>query len=156
MGWNTREEPMMKPMSESLLELASRVQQLEDSAAATRDENRAALQERHQELDSAINAVVSDFEATATEAATTAGTWWVDTKKAIERQVTAMRADVKERESELKAEHKRDRAERRAERAEDDAVAAIYLADYCLNAAEWAVVDAALARAEADDLAATR
>jgi gas vesicle protein len=142
------------PMSESLLKLATRVQELEDSAAAARDQNRAALEARHQQLESTIDQEVQEFDAAASEATERAGTWWADTKHSIERQVTAMRADVKERTSELKAEHKRDRAERRAELAEEDAAAAIALAAYCLDAAEWAVVDAALARAEADDLAA--
>jgi hypothetical protein len=41
--------------------------------------------------------------------------------------------------------------EHRAERAEEDADAAIVLAAYAVDAAEWAVIDAALARAEADE-----
>jgi hypothetical protein len=43
--------------------------------------------------------------------------------------------------------------EHRAERAEEDAAEAIVLAAYAMDAAEWAVVDAALARAEADESA---
>ena len=78
----------MKPLSESLLDLAARVKRLEDSAAAVREQNRAA------------------------------------------------------------------RAA--AENAEDDAVAAVTLAGYCLDAAEWAVVRAEQTRGEADELAATR
>ena len=139
----------MKTMSESLLDLATRVQELEDSAAAAREKNHAALEARHQQLDGAIDREVKEFEAAANEAAATAGTWWADTKGAIERQVTAMRTDVQTR----KSEHRQERAERRAEVAEEDAVAAINLAEYCLNAAEWAVVDAVLARAEAEDRA---
>lgn len=142
----------MKTMSESLMELAPRVKQLEDSASAVRDKNRTALQTRHQQLENAIDRGVKEFETTATEGAAKTGTWWADTKNSIESQVSAMRADVQER----KAEHKQDRAERRAELAEQDAAAAIALASHCLNAAEWAVVDAALARAEAEELAAAR
>jgi hypothetical protein len=41
--------------------------------------------------------------------------------------------------------------EHRAERAQDDADAAIVLAAYALDAAEWALIDAALARAEVDE-----
>ena len=43
-------------------------------------------------------------------------------------------------------------AERDAEYAEYDAVVAVSLAAYCLDAAEWAVVRAELARGEADQL----
>ncbi len=46
------------------------------------------------------------------------------------------------------------RAERRAQDAEDDAANAIAFAVYILDQAEYAVVDAALARAAADDLRA--
>jgi hypothetical protein len=51
---------------------------------------------------------------------------------------------------------KEDRAERAAEDAEYDAVVAVNLAAYCLDAAEWAVVQAELARGEADQLAERR
>ena len=137
----------MKPMSDSLADLATRVKELEDSAAAARDDNRAALEARHHALENAIDREVKEFQAAADGAAVRAATWWTDTRDSIERQITAMRTDVQQR----KAEHRQDRAERRAETAEEDATAAIALAAYCLDAAEWAVVDAVLARAEADD-----
>jgi hypothetical protein len=41
---------------------------------------------------------------------------------------------------------------KRVEDAESDAVVAVSLATYCLDAAEWAVVRAELARGEADQL----
>ena len=52
--------------------------------------------------------------------------------------------------------HREKNAERAAEDAEDDAVVAVTLAAYCLDAAEWAVVQAELARGEADKLAGKR
>lgn len=138
----------MKTMSESLADLAARVEELQDSAGAAKQKNRAALEARQQQLQDTIDREVEEFEAAAHDAAETAGTWWSDTKNSIQRQVNAMRADLEER----KGEHKHDRAVRRADRAEEDAAAAIALAVYCLDAAEWAVVDAVLARAEADDV----
>jgi hypothetical protein len=135
----------MKSMSESLYELAARIKKLEDSAAAVREKNRAALQERRQEIESTVDSEVKEFEAATADVRS----WWADTKGSIERQVAAMRADLEKR----KAEHRKERAQRLADMAEDDAAAAVALATYCLNAAEWAVVDAALARAEADELA---
>ena len=59
-----------------------------------------------------------------------------------------MRADF----ANWQAEIKEDRADRAAENAEYDAVVAVNLAAYCLDAAEWAVVQAELARGEADQL----
>ena len=66
----------------------------------------------------------------------------------IEGQVNDMRADF----ANWQAEIKEDRADRAAENAEYDAVVAVNLAAYCLDAAEWAVVQAELARGEADQL----
>lgn len=122
----------MKQMSESLTDLAGRARQLEDSAAAARSRNRVALQARHHQLEDAIDREVEEFDAAAHDAASSASTWWSDTKGPIERQVAAMRAEQQQR----KAEHKQSRAERRAEVAEEDAAKAIALAAYCLNAAE--------------------
>jgi hypothetical protein len=71
-------------------------------------------------------------------------------KTLIDGQVNDMRADF----AKWQAEIKEDRAEQAAEDAEYDAVVAVNLAAYCLDAAEWAVVQAELARGEADQLAA--
>ena len=142
----------MKSMSESLYELAGRIKTLEDSAAAVREKNRAALQTRRGEIEKTFDSEVKEFEAAATEATAAARSWWADTKGSIERQIAAMRADFDKRQ----AERRKERAQRLAEIAEDDAAAAVALATYCLNAAEWAVVDAALARAEADELTAAQ
>ena len=49
-----------------------------------------------------------------------------------------MRADFERRHAELEQKS----VERAAQSAEDDAVAAVTLAGYCLDAAEWAVVRA--------------
>jgi hypothetical protein len=61
-----------------------------------------------------------------------------------------MRADFDKWQREVKEKN----AELAAEDAEEDAVAAVSLAAYCLDAAEWAVVRAELARGEAEQLAA--
>jgi len=60
--------------------------------------------------------------------------------------------------SKLSAKPERDakKAESRADEAEEDAAGLIALAAYAVEASEYAVVDAALARAEADDLEAAR
>ncbi|GGQ86540.1 hypothetical protein [Couchioplanes azureus] len=108
------------------------------------------MQQRRREIEDAFDNEVYAFEAAAAEVTTAARSWWMDTKGSIERQVAAMRADFDKR----KTEHKKEHAQRLADIAEEDAVAAVTLATYCLNAAEWAVVDAALARAEADQSAA--
>jgi hypothetical protein len=62
-------------------------------------------------------------------------------------------AAVKENIDDRKAEHDVDRANKRAENAEGDAAFAIDYAVAAIEEAEYAVLDAALARKEADELA---
>jgi hypothetical protein len=60
---------------------------------------------------------------------------------------------IRDRIDERKAEHDANKAGRRAEAAEADALIAIDFAAAALSEAEYAVLDAALARMEADELA---
>ena len=142
----------MQKLSEALLDLASRVKRVEDSAAAVEAKNRAKLQARREELAAAIDDSHIELAAAATQAKESARGKWSQAKTAIEGQVNDMRADFAKWQSEINE----DRAELAAEDAEYDAVVAVNLAAYCLDAAEWAVVQAELARGEADQLAARR
>jgi vacuolar-type H+-ATPase subunit I/STV1 len=63
-------------------------------------------------------------------------------------------AEIRGKADAEKAKHDASHAERRAERAEADALEAIDFAYLALEEAEYEVLDAALARAEADELAA--
>ena len=139
----------MKTLSESLMDLAGRVKKLEDSAAAVQEKNGAALQARREELETAIEREKGDLEQATSQAKEGARSWWSDTKGSIERQIAEMRTDIEH----WQAERTEKNAERAAENAEEDAVVAVTLATYCLDAAEWAPVRAELARGEADELA---
>ena len=142
----------MQKLSVALLDLASRVKPVEDSAAAVEAKNRAKLQARREELEAAIDESNIELAAAATQAKESARSKWSQAKTLIDGQVNDMRADF----ANWQAEIKEDRAERAAEDAEYDAVVAVNLAAYCLDAAEWAVVQAELVRGEADQLAARR
>jgi hypothetical protein len=136
-------------LSDSLLDLAGRVKRVEDSAVAVQARNRAALEARRTELEAAIDKEVSKVEQAGAEAAEEARGWWSDIKGSVDKQIAEMRADFEK----WQAAAKERNAERAAEAAEEDAVAAVALAAYCLDAAEWAVVRAELARGEAEQLA---
>lgn len=140
----------MRKLSESLLDLAGRVKNIEDSAAAVQEKNREKLQARRDELDAAIEQEKIELQAAAALAKEDVRSWWSETKSSIERQINSMRADFEKWQGDMKEKS----AERAAENAEEDAVAAITLAAYCLDAAEWAAVRAELARGEVDQLAA--
>ena len=140
----------MKTLSDSLEELAGRVEVLEDSATATFEADRAKLEKRRDEIDKAFKTEVGEFDAAIREAAEAGRTWWKETKASMRRPLDELRARVEQRQSE----HELHSALRTADAAEEDAAAAIEVAAYFLNVAEYAVIDAALARMAADDLAA--
>ena len=142
----------MQKLSAALLDLASRAKRVEDSAAAVEAKNRAKLQARREELEAAIDESHIELAAAATQAKESASTNWSQAKTSIEGRVDDMRSDF----AKWQVEVKEDRAELAAEDAEYDAVVTVNLAAYCLDAAEWAVVQAELARGEVDQLAARR
>jgi hypothetical protein len=137
----TPKEEHMRNLSDALIDLAGRVKRVEDSAEAVQEKNRAALQSRREELEAAIEESKIELEAAATQAKDATRGWWSKTTSSIQADFAEWQAEMKEK-----------NAERAAEDAEDDAVVAVSLAAYCLDAAEWAVVRAELARGEADQL----
>jgi hypothetical protein len=70
--------------------------------------------------------------------------------------IDARFAAIDEKQAERKAERDVKRAARRADEAEQDAADLIAYAAYAVEASEYAAIDAALARAHADELASAR
>ncbi len=140
----------MKPLSEQLQDLAQHAKKIEDSASAARKKDQAELERRLDQLHSNIQATGQKIEASAANANENVRSGWADIKRRIDERLAAARTKIQER----KAERDVNRAERRAQDAEDDAADAIAFANYVLDQAEYAVVDAVLARASADDLRA--
>jgi hypothetical protein len=135
----------MKALSEQLTDLAARSKTTEDVVAAAQAKNRARLESQRDTLKTTI----ADGNAKAREraAAAEANTqqWWSDTRSSVDARFATMRAKADERRTE-KAEH-------HAEQAEQLAAETIDWGLYVLDQAEYAVIDAVIARADADDLA---
>ena len=140
----------MKPLSEQLQDLSQRAKKIENSATALREKNQAELERRRNQLESDMKSTGQKIETSVAAAKENVRSGWADIKNRIDKQLAGARTKIEER----KAERDLNRAERRAQAAEDDAADAIALAVYVLDQAEYAVVDAALARASADDLRA--
>jgi hypothetical protein len=132
-----------------LEDLAARVKSLEESATATFEADRAKLETRRHEIDEAFNKDLGEMDAALRQASLEGRNWWNETKASMKRPLDELRARVDKRQSE----HELHRAVRLADAAEEDAAAATDLAAYFLNVAEYAVIDATLARMAADDLA---
>jgi len=118
----------------------------EDVVSAAHSKNRAALEAQREQLRSTITASKAKVDATAAAAQDQAQSWWDETRASVDKQFGALQAKRDERH----AERDLKRAERRAEDAELDAADAVDFAVSVLAQAEYAVIDATLARADAD------
>ena len=80
----------MKPLSEALMDLAARVNRLEDSAATVREQKSAALQAHREQAEAAIDWEVKEVEQTAADAGSAAQSWWLrsawDARNALSSQ----------------------------------------------------------------------
>lgn len=136
--------------SDQLTDLADRTRRLEDAAAAAAARNRAMLEQEREKLHAAMEKEAKDLQSSAKATETEARSWWAETTTHIEQRRAQLRAEIDQR----RAERKLEKAKRNADDAEDYAAGLVSLAAYVIDAAEYAVVDAAIARGEADELAA--
>ena len=90
----------MKPLSDSLGELAARVKVLEDSATATFEADRVKLEQRRDEIDEAFKEDVSEFESAVRDATEAGRTWWDETKASMKHPLDEVRARIDKRQSE--------------------------------------------------------
>jgi len=139
-------------LSDQLTDLAARTKQLEDAAAAADAKNRAMLEQEREKLHSNMQKEAKDLQSTADRAGAEAHSWWADVTARMEQRRAELRAKVEERHAERKVEQ----AQRNADDAEDYASGLVSMAAYVIDAAEYAVVDATIARSEADALVAGR
>ncbi|WP_157514335.1 hypothetical protein [Nocardia concava] len=93
----------MKPLSESLMDLAAQVKRFEESSAAAREKGSAEFKARREELAATAKREGSEFEKTAADLRETAQTWWSETREALEHQISVMRADFEKWQAEIKA-----------------------------------------------------
>jgi hypothetical protein len=137
-------------LSDELTKLASRTKEAETRTAAARDEARADLERQVESARAAARAQAEKLREGAEEGKAKASGWWTDVQRSWNAQVARAREDVESK----KEKHDVHRAEVRADDAESYASFAIDLAYSSVVEAEYAALDAVLARKEADQLAA--
>jgi hypothetical protein len=136
-------------LSEDLNRLATRAKETETRAAEARTKARADVKKEIAEARAAAQAQGEKLRAAAAEGQGVISDWWVDAQKSWSEHIEAVRDDIERK----KAEHDVGKARRRAERREADAELALDAAYWAIVEAEYAVLDAVLARRDADDLA---
>jgi hypothetical protein len=135
-------------LSDQLRRLANRAEEAEKNAAAASDKAKADL-----EQDRENSRAVAQQEAEQLREAADAGRgkisdWWNDVQRSWNEHVAQIQKNVESKKAEIDL----DQAKGRADNAEADAEFAIEFAYTAIGEAEYAVLDANLARKEADEL----
>jgi len=138
-----------KTPSELLSELAQRAKDTEESAAAARAKNRSALEARRNAIETSMDHSKAELAGTTEEGRSK----WGQMQSTLHKHFTDKRAGIKADLDAQRASIDAKRAVRRADHAESEAVLAVGLALDAIENAEYEVIDAVLARAEADELA---
>ena len=135
-------------LSDQLSKLSARTKKLEDRAAVAHDKARDDLQKDVAAARDASEANAEALQQSVDASVAEISAWWIDVSRAWDEQVAKMRQKLDRK----KAEHDLGTAKRDAEEAY---AYASYVIDYCYAAveeAEYAVLDATLARMEYETL----
>ena len=137
-------------VSDQLNQLATRTKELEDRAAAARGKSKADLEKEVEAARQAAQAQGENLRQRAEARKGKISAWWDSVQRSWNDHLAAVRTDFEDRRSahDLKA------AQRKADNAEDDAAFAIDYAYAAVEEAEYSVLDATLARMDADEMAA--
>ena len=139
----------MKALSDQLSELSIRSKTTEDVITATLQQDRAKLETQRAALRSVITSGAVAAKVRASAAKDIASGEWADARTSVQRRFATIRANADARRVETGIKQ----AQHHAQASDLDAVDAVEFALYVMDLAEYAVIDAAIARADADDLA---
>jgi hypothetical protein len=139
--------PQQTP-SELLTQLAHKAKEAEDAAAAARAKNHAALEARRKAIETSMDEADAKLEAEEEHVVSK----WSQMDSTLHKHLAEKRASIKADIETQKAARDTKRAAKRADHAEEDALLAVGLALDAIETAEYEVIDAVLARAEAEDL----
>jgi hypothetical protein len=137
-------------LSDQLTKLAAKAKEAEDRAAAAKTKAKAELESDVKQARESAQAQADQLAKSAESDKGSLSAWWRDMQRSWHQHIDAIRRHVEER----RAAHDVDAAQRHADSAEEDAAFAIDYAYGTIEEAEYAVLDAILARMDADELAA--
>ena len=137
------------PASDDLKKLSERAKVAEDHAATAKTQARAELEKTVTDVRASSQAQAKKLQAQAQAAKTDAAESWDDVQRSWNAHIAKVREDVQRKTAQLNAADSSDRADW----AETDASLAIDYAYSAIEEAEYAVLDAILARREAEDAA---
>ena len=136
--------------SDQLKGLSEKASAAEANVNAAKAKDKAALEQRVDAAEASAKQTSDELKASAQASRDETTQWWGQVQDNWKSHVAKVHTDVEEAKANLAA----DRLERRAERAEADAEAAVEFAYAAIEEAEYQVLNAALARLDAEDAAA--
>ena len=136
--------------SAQLKGLSDKASEAEANANAAKAKDKAALQLRVDAAEADAKKESDNLKGSVKDAKDEITQWWGQVQDNWKSLIAKVRKDSDEDKANLKA----DRAEKRAERAEANAAAAVEFAYAAIEEAEYQVLNAALARLDAEDAAA--
>jgi hypothetical protein len=136
--------------SSTIETLAERAERAVERVKAAAAKDRAALEQQVKEVDEAAKDKAAKAVEDAVEVEATGIRRWNDIQQSWEAHMDRIRADFAEKKTDLDAKHLANRADDR----ELDAVEAIAFAEEAIEGAEYAALEAVLARMEADEAGA--
>jgi Cu/Ag efflux pump CusA len=141
---------MAKELSEQLADLSAQARKVEDAFAAIAEETDAKAAERRDRTRAAAASAVDNLEQGVSSVEDSVAGHWRALQDRVDSEITGIKADIAERQ------HERDvnRAEQQADAAQERAVRTVAFAAAAIQAAGAAVLDAAVARREAEALKA--
>ena len=139
-------------LSDALSTMSARAKEAEDEFHAAQSAQRAQLEELVTRARTSAEQSRDALRDRADEAETEVSSWWRDLQEHWERQVQTIRINVAEK----REEHDDKLAAMRADAAEADAEFAVAIARAAIEEAEYAALEAVLARGKANEVAATR
>ena len=142
---------MAKPLSEHLADLSVRAKHAEDALAAAQKEAHDKVVTRKEQARAAATAATEKVNNDIKSAVDTATKNWNAVRAKIAADIKTLKADVAHKKHDLDAK----RAQDWADQLEWEANVAIDYAIASIEQAEWAVLDAVVARADAQQAKAS-
>jgi hypothetical protein len=137
--------------SAQLKRLSDRASEAEANANAKNAKDKAALKQRVDAAEADARKASDDLKASAKAAKDETTQWWGQVQDNWKSHIAKVRKNADQAKANMKA----DQAEVRAERAEDNAAAAVDFAYAAIEEAEYQVLNAAMARIDAEDAQAS-
>lgn len=138
---------MAKPLSEQLSNLSARAKRAEDNFAATRTEAREKREQRREQVKASAEATIQKVDSAVKSAGDKAERGWNSFQTKVDADIDSLNRNIAQKKHDIDARQ----AQNLADDREFEAAVAIDYALASVDQAELAVIDAVIARVDAEE-----